>query len=336
METPSITYLTPEDVQKAILPYETVCQLVESVFVEHGNKRFQMPPKPSIDPDEKTFAHIMPGYLPKYKALGLKYVMGWFDNPAKNLPSLGGLIILNDLETGLPNAIIDLVWINNVRTAAVTALAIKYLASKNSEVLGIIGTGIQARQHVAMLNEVAPDIKTVNIYDVNREVAEKFKEDAEKLTRFDIKLCDSAEEAISTADIIVTITGKLKEKIIYHLEWVKSGALVLPVHAFGWDPRLLHQADLLVFDDYLQSINFLDHHGNPYSPLPENHCELGQIVTGQKPGRTDDKQVIIDFNIGLALNDIRIAPVVLEKAMEMGLGTKLPYNVTATPVPLTS
>jgi ornithine cyclodeaminase/alanine dehydrogenase len=335
METPSIMYLTPEDIQKARLPYETICQLVESVFIEHGNNRFQMPPKPSIHPYDNTFVHIMPGYLPKFKALGLKYVMAWFDNPAKNLPSLGGVIILNDLETGLPNAIMDTAWISNVRTAAVTALSIKYLAPKNAEVLGIVGTGIQARQHVALLNEVAPDIKTINIYDINREVADKFKEDAEKLTRFNINLCYSAEKAISASDIVVTMTGIIKKKT-YLLDWVKSGTLVLPVHAGGWDPQLLHRADLLIFDDYLQCKNFFGSPGCQYYPLPENYCELGQIVTGQKPGRTDDKQLIVNINLGLSLNDIRIAPVVLEKAMEMGLGTKLPYNVKATPIPLSA
>ena len=333
MITPSIMYLTPEDVQEVGLPYETVCHLVESVFVEHSNNRFEMPAKTAMHPYDNTFVHIMPGYLPKFESLGCKYIMAWFDNPKKDLPSLGGLIVLNDLATGLPMAIMDTSWISNVRTAAVTAIAIKYLARRNAEVLGIVGTGLQARQHAALLNDVAPNIKTLVVYDINPEVAQEFKKDVEKYTRFNVNLCHSAEEAIKSADIVVTITGMLKPKT-YLLDWVQTGTLVLPVHAGGWDPKLLHRADLLIFDDYLQCKSFFGNPGGQYYPLPEDYCQLGEIVSGQKEGRIDDNQVIVNINLGMSLHDIRIAPIILDKAIDMGLGTKLPYNVKATRIPL--
>ena len=96
----------------------------------------------------------------------------------------------------------------------------------------------------------------------------------------------------------------------------------------------LHRADLLVFDDYEQMYSFHGKPGGQYHPFPEETVELGRIVAGLEQGRTSDDQLIVDFNIGIALHDIAIAPIVYQRAIEKGLGTPFNYNPSLTPVPL--
>jgi ornithine cyclodeaminase/alanine dehydrogenase-like protein (mu-crystallin family) len=197
----------------------------------------------------------------------------------------------------------------------------------------IVGAGMQSRQHVEMLNETAPSLEKIQVYDLNSATAEKFKRDVEAGTRFKVEIKDSAEAAIKGSQVIITATTML-EKSIFLSQWVENGSLVLPVHSGGWDPKIMHRADLLVFDDYEQMYSFHGKPGGKYYPFPENHTNLGRIVAGLEKGRTSDDQLVVDFNLGMALHDMAIAPVVYEKLTKKNLGMSLPYNPSFTPIPL--
>ena len=315
-------FLSQEDVLAVGLSMQEIINTIETVFREHGSKRFENPPKPGIHPKENAFIHAMPGYLPNLKAAGLKWVSSYPSNMNFNLPAVMGVMILNDVDTGRPLALLDCRWITAVRTAAVSAVAAKYLANKSSKVIGIVGAGTQGRYNLLAIKEVFMDLQTVRVFDTNEHVLASFVRIMEEETSLPITAVASPEQAIINSDIIVTATGKL-DRPIYQESWVKPGALVLPVHHRGWENALLHKADKFVCDDWPQLQNAYKEVGGFDGLLPPLTAELGEIVNSLKPGRENESERIVDFNYGLAIEDVALASSIYKKAKNNGLGITL-------------
>ena len=189
--------------------------------------------------------------------------------------------------------------------------------------LGIVGTGVQGRYHLLSLKEVLPRLKEVKIFDTSESVLAEFIAFAQEQTPFNITTCSSARETIEGADVIVTATGHLEERV-YKADWVKDGALVLPVHTRGWEQVMLKEAEKFVVDDFEQFNKALGGRDGYYSPLPGLYAELGEIVVGKKPGRENSTERIINLNFGMAIHDVLMATKVLERARAKGSGLMLP------------
>ena len=123
-----------------------VIRAVEEVFVEKGNGRVEMPPKPGIHPLPDAFIHAMPAYIPKMGAAGMKWVSGFPQNMSKKLPYISGLLILNDPQTGVPISVMDCTWITAKRTGA-PRRSPPNTARANSVTVAILGCGVQGQQH---------------------------------------------------------------------------------------------------------------------------------------------------------------------------------------------
>ncbi len=143
-----LLYLSRADVINVNLDIERIIELVELAFHEKGNRRVEMPPKPGIHTQPDAFIHAMPAYIPALESAGIKWVSGYPANQALGLPYISGLLILNSLETGIPYAVMDCVWITAYRTAAATAIAAKYLANPDSRTAGILACGVQGRTNL--------------------------------------------------------------------------------------------------------------------------------------------------------------------------------------------
>ena len=323
MKKVEFLYLSQKDVVDVGLTMKDAISVVEAVLTEHGLQQFENPPKPGIHTIDGAFIHAMPGFLPRKKAAGMKWVSGYSDNFQYSLPSIMGLIILNDPDTGQPVAVMDGGYITALRTAAVSGVSAKYLAAENDGCIGIVGTGVQGRYNLLSLTEVLPRVEDVKIFDTNQSVLEEFLTAAKNQPALNITTCASAREVIEGADVIVTATGHLEARV-YQEKWVKDGALVLPVHTRGWEQAMLNQADKLVIDDWEQFNKALGGSDGYYSPLPEMYAELGEIVVGKKPGRENSTERIINFNFGMAIHDVCMATEVLKRARAEGIGMMLP------------
>jgi ornithine cyclodeaminase/alanine dehydrogenase len=316
-------YLSQKDVVAAGLTMKDAISIVEAVLTEHGLQQFENPPKPGIHTIDGAFIHAMPGFLPRKKAAGMKWVSGYSDNFQYSLPSIMGLIILNDPTTGQPIAVMDGGYITALRTAAASGVSARYLAAEDAACIGIVGTGVQGRYHLLSLMEELPQLSDVKIYDTNQSVLEAFIAAAKEYPALNIMTCSSAREVIEGADVIVTATGHLEERV-YQEKWVKGGALVLPVHTRGWEQAMLSRAEKFVVDDFQQFNRALGGSDGYYSPLPELYAELGEIVVGKKPGRENSTERIINLNFGMAIHDVCMATEVLERARAKGIGMMLP------------
>ncbi len=323
MHQVEFVYLSRQDVIDVGISMPEAINIAEAVLREHGRKRFENPPKPGLHPQPDAFIHAMPGYLPVMKAAGLKWVSGYSGNFKYGLPNIMGLMILNDPATGRPLAVMDCSWITQIRTAAVSAVAAKYLAIKNAQKVGIVGAGIQGRANALALKEVLPQMGLLKVYDINDQASQQFVTDMCKRLPFKVEKTDSAQSVIQGADVIVTATGKLT-KPIFKRKWVQKGALILPVHTGGWEKDTPGRVDKFIVDSWDQFSQAQKKAGGYYKSLPGLYAELGEIVAGLKAGRESTEEQIIDHNYGLAIQDVALAKEIYLRAINKGLGTVLP------------
>jgi ornithine cyclodeaminase/alanine dehydrogenase len=289
------------------------------MFIEKGNRRVEMPPKPAIHTNGDAFLHAMPAFIPKFNSAGMKWVGGYPENYKHGLPYITGLLVLNDVETGVPYAVMDCTWITAIRTAAATALTAKYLAHPDSDTLAILGCGVQGRFNLETLNEVLP-LSKVKAYDVSEENARRFADEMRSRFDQDIEIVDNPQDAVNGADVIVTAGPFLMDpKPVIPYSWIKAGALVCPLDLDSYvKPDVFIHSDFLCTDD-LNQFNHFKANGL-FRTCPESIAQLCDVVTGAIAGRENDDQIISAILIGLALEDMAVAPLVYRKATERNFG----------------
>jgi ornithine cyclodeaminase/alanine dehydrogenase len=316
-------YLSRADVEAVALDMRTIIGLLERAFREKGEGRVEMPPKPGIHPRPDAFIHAMAASIPGMNAAGLKWVAGYPANPARGLPYVSGLLILNDVETGLPHAVMDCTWITGHRTGAATALSARYLARPESSTVAILACGVQGRTHLEAL-AVAFPLCRAYAYDTRRETQDRYAREMSLKLGLEVTGVDEPRQAVEAADIVVTSGPILKQpKPTIGRDWLQPGAFASAVdYDSYWTADALAQLDRVATDDHEQ---FRYYRGLGYfAATPEPYADLGELVTGRKPGRQSPAERTMAMNLGLALDDMAVAPEILRRAQQAGLGTWLP------------
>ena len=319
-----LLYLSQADVEAVGLTMAEIIDLLETAFQEKGAGRVEMPPKPGIHPGEgDNFIHAMPAYIPAMNSAGIKWVSGFPENQKRGLPYITGLLILNDPETGIPLSVMDCVWITAMRTAAATAVAARQLARSDSSVLGILGCGVQGRTNTQALQVLFP-LERVMAYDVKPEAVQSFAQWVS--TRLDLEVVpvDQPRQAVTGCDLVVTAGPILKRPhATIQTGWLDEGAFASLVDFDSyWHPAALKEADKFCTDDLDQ----LEHYRQVgyFQNIPPVHADLGELVTGKKPGRKTAGERTMACNLGLAMDDMAVAPTLYQHAREQGIGTWLP------------
>ena len=253
MAEQKILYLSRADVETVSLPMKEIIDLLEKAFLEKGNERVEMPPKPGIHTMPDAFIHAMPAYIPSMHSAGIKWVSGYPENFKRGLPYISGLMILNDVETGIPYAVMDCAWITAMRTGAASALSAKYLARSDSETVGILACGVQGRTNLEALACLFP-IRRVYAYDVLREVQEKFVADMKDQFDFELIGVNQPKQAVVESDLVVTSGPILKHPTpIIERDWLRPGAYGSAVDFDSyWTEGALAQMDRISTDDHVQ------------------------------------------------------------------------------------
>ncbi len=322
MKDLKLLYLSQEDVRTVGLDIKTIIELLEKAFHEKGVGKVEMPPKPGIHTQPDAFIHAMPAYIPSLRSAGIKWVSGYPANQSKGLPYITGLLILNDVETGVPLAIMDCVWITAYRTAGATALAAKYLARPDSETIGIIACGVQGRTNLEALAALF-SVKKVYAYDIDGDVQHRYVEEMGELLGLDITGVDKPSDAVRESDLIVT-SGPILKKPTPTIErgWMKEGAFGSAVDFDSyWAPEAMAQMDKISTDDHAQFDYYRSQGYFQHTPAP--YADLGEIVAGTTSTRDSDHERILAINLGLAIDDMAVAPEIYRRAKELGVGTWL-------------
>jgi ornithine cyclodeaminase/alanine dehydrogenase len=323
MTSPQILYLSRADVEAVALDIRTIIDLLETAFQDKGFGRVEMPPKPGIHTQPDAFIHAMPAFIPAARSAGIKWVSGYPENFKRGLPYISGLLILNDVETGLPYAIMDCTWITAYRTGAASALAAKYLARPESQVAGILACGVQGRTNLTALAALFP-LQRVYAYDILPEVQERYVREMGAILDLEIIGVGDPRVAVQESDLVVTSGPILMHPTpTIEPDWLKPGAFASAVDFDSyWQPAALAQVDKLSTDDhdqfqYYRSVGYFQGTPNPYA-------DLGEIAAGSKPGRERPDERTLAMNLGLALDDMAVAPEIYRRAVEKHLGTWLP------------
>ena len=318
-----LLYLSRADVEQVDLDMQTVINLLEQAFMEKGRGKVEMPPKPGIHTMPDAFIHAMPAFIPSLKSAGIKWVSGYPDNYKHGLPYISGLLILNNAETGIPYAVMDCTWITAYRTGAASALAAKYLARPESETAAILACGVQGRTNLEAL-ACAFKLKKAYAYDVLPDVQETYVREMSNKLRLDIVGVKQPAEAVKAADLIVTSGPILKHPTpTIERDWVKPGAYASAVDFDSYfSGAAMAQMARISTDDhaqfqYYKSVGY-------FQQTPEPYADLGELVAGLKPGRQSPDERTMAINLGLAMDDMAVAPTIFKLAKERGLGMVLP------------
>jgi ornithine cyclodeaminase/alanine dehydrogenase-like protein (mu-crystallin family) len=317
-----VLYLSKRDVESLNISIPEIIDRLEMMFIEKAARRVEMPPKPAIHTHGDAFLHAMPAFIPELRSAGMKWVGGYPENYKRGLPYITGLLVLNDIETGVPYAIMDCTWITAVRTAAATALTAKYLARQGSNTLAILGCGVQGRYNLETLNEIF-QLSKVKVYDISAEISSRYEKNMRKRFDVNIEVAENPQAAVKDANIIVTAGPFLMNPTpVISYDWIKPGALVCPLDLDSYvKPDVFIKSDFLFSDDLNQFNQFKSN--GLFQSCPENIAEVCDVIAGNISGRTNDQQIITAINIGLALEDMAVAPLIYERATKKCIGVWL-------------
>jgi len=323
-----IRLMTMAEVEQT-LSMPRVLQLVEQAFMERGKGRAQMPPKSYVFFSRHNGdLRVMPAYLEELNEAGVKLVNVHPDNPSKHgIATVLATILLFDPDTGTPVCIMDGTLVTAMRTAAASGVAVKYLARKDSRVLGVLGAGGQSLRQVEAMQEVL-NLGEVRVFDVVEARANQLALTIEERFGVSARGAGTAEEMAKGADVIVTVTPSSTP--LLQADWIAPGTHISAIGADApgkqeLDPALLLRAKVVI-DDWEQA----SHSGEINVPVEKGmltqaniHADIGELVAGLKAGRTSDSEITVFDSTGLAIQDVITAWEAYRVAMEKSLGTEI-------------
>lgn len=320
--------LTEQHVQ-GLLPMTDLIAAMESALARFSAKDVVQPVRTvlSVGPTQAFFG-LMPAYIAEPPRLGAKLVTVFNQNIERGLPSHLATILLLDPDTGALLAVMDGRYITEARTAAVSAVSARYLARPDAAVLAIIGTGVQARSHLEALAEVRP-LRDVRVWSPQAKSRERFVAEMTNHVAVPLREEATAEAAVRGADVVVLVTASPAP--VLDSAWVADGAHVISVGACRpdqreMDPALVARASLFVDSRAAALVESGDVvMGITEGRFTAEHVrgELGELVLGRVPGRNSHSEITVFKSLGMAVEDVVAADLVLRRAIETGAGTEL-------------
>jgi len=299
---------------------------VREAYIAFAKGRVKMPPVMHLDVSQYNGeVDIKSGYIEDLGLIGTKIASGFYDNYKLGLPPGIAVIILMDLKTSIPVAIMDGTYVTAYRTGAAGAVAAKVLARKDSKIIGVVGAGTQARMQILALREVF-SIKEIKVWDINTTWRDRYVEEMSEQLKIPIEPVEDIKDAVIEADIIVTVTPSRKALVMK--EWIQEGVHINAIGADGpgkqeLDPFIVKRADKVVVDSLNQCriIGEIQHAlADGLITEDDVYAEIGQILIGEKKGRETNEEITLFDATGLAAQDIAAANIVFKQAKEKGIG----------------
>lgn len=322
-----IRILTEAELRAAVgLDLSTV-DVVERAFAALAGGEVVMPPVLSMDlPAANGEVDVKTAYIPGFDGFAIKVSPGFFDNPKLGLPSLNGLMILFSATTGLVQALfLDNGYLTDIRTAAAGAVAARHLAPSRVQTAGVIGTGVQARLQMQAAHLVRP-FERLLVWGRDGAKAQACAEDLAELMGIEVLPVSDPAHLVAQSQLVVTTTPARTP--VLRAEWLHPG---LHITAMGSDqhgkneidPKALAAADLYVADRVSQTeimgeLRSAHEAGLWQGGIP---AELGQVITGDAPGRRSDDDITIADLTGTGAQDTAIASHVFQMLQDSPSGT---------------
>jgi len=315
---PGVLVLDKGEVDE-LLSMKEALEAIERSFRLEAEGKAIMPPKLYLDlPQYHGDFRAMPAYIDGIA--GIKWVSVYPHNSERHLPSVIATIVLSDPNTGHPLAFMDGTYITSIRTGAAGGVAVKYLARRDSSIIGMVGAGIQAKTQLMAIAEVLPKIEEVKVFDIFKEASIKYAKEMGAKLGIKLRPVKTIEEA-TEADIVVTTTPSTKPVVMK--KHIKPGTHINAIGADAKGKEELEASILLNAKVVVDDVEQASHSGEINVPLSDGlitagiiYGTLGEVVAHFKKGRENDKEITIFDSTGLAIQDIICAKLVYEKARE--------------------
>lgn len=310
------TIITLDQIQSALRQIDLL-PLIEQGFVEYSKGRVVVPPVGEmLFEDPPGDVHIKYGYIKDGPYYVIKVASGFYQNPEIGLPSSQGLMLLFHQKTGvLASILLDDGFLTDIRTAAAGAAAARCLAPSTVDCIGILGAGTQARVQLQHLCAVTPCRKAV-VWTPDAAELEPYRTSFDS-SEMQIEYSADPTEVGARCNLIVTTTPSTRP--LLRPDDIRPGTHITAVGSdtaqkTELDPAILEMADTVVVDSLPQS----ESRGEVFRAVEAGAIsrntvlELGAVIVGNPPGRTDDKQITVCDLTGVAVQDLQIARAVYE------------------------
>ena len=321
----SVLVLSEHDVRQ-LLDMESCIEAMTEVLASLARGDLHQPLRSiARPPGADTLLGLMPSYRGgSSPAYALKVIVVVPTNPARGLDTHMGGVLLHDGETGKLVALVNASPITEIRTAAVSGVATRALARSDARRVAILGAGAQARGHVHAMRAVLDDPE-IRIWARRQEAAEELASET------DASVADSIKTALLGADVVCTTTAATEPIVEKH--WLAPGAHVNAVGSCFPTTRELDTetvAESSFFTDRRESC--LNEAGDFLLAAAEGavgpghiQAELGEVLAGMHPGRESEDELTVFESLGIAVEDLASAELVVRRARERGVGTEVEF-----------
>lgn len=320
-------FLSQDDLIKlGLLNLREMLELNEQAIVDYYQKKIIYPGFHYVwvRKDSKNRLKSMPLASPEKQVAHHLWVAYFPENPERfGVQNVTGIEVLNDSETGVPFAVMDGTAITNLRVGLMAGVGAKYLARENAEVLGFIGTGMQARNILLAMRLVRPKIRQVRLAAKTRQEIDAFINDMKHhIPDLDFYVAKDMEDAVGPADIKVTATSA--QHPLLKKAWIRPGDLY--VHVAGWEDEydVVTSADKVVVDDWVkvrdchtQTITRM--HDEGLFKESDIYAEIPEIILGKKKGRESTKEFIY-YDFTNQCGELYMANLLYKRSLEKKIG----------------
>ncbi|HLW94250.1 MAG TPA: ornithine cyclodeaminase family protein [Solirubrobacteraceae bacterium] len=310
------------------LPMGECIEAMAAVLAALARKEAEMPLRSVLRAEGSSgFFGMMPAYRGgSDPAYSIKAVCIFPGNPSRGLDSHQGVVVLFDGETGVPSAVLNASAVTAIRTAAVTALATRLLAREDARTLAILGSGVQARAHVEALMHARP-FQTVRIFSPTTEHANALAEAAAETQSTTFEVAPDARSAVEGADVVVTATSS-REPVLER-DWLAPGTHVNAIGASVPSAREIDTATVAAAELFTDSRVSISNEAGEFrlaieegsiAGLEHVRAELGEVLVGTHPGRSEAEAITLFRSLGLGVEDLAAAELALANARRAGGG----------------
>ena len=320
-------FLNKEDIRKSV-DLNDMMNKIEEAYRIYGEGRFYMPHRPTVVHNNKTLLY-MPCFLED--SFGTKILTSFPDNARIGLPSLDGLMLMNDYETGAPVAMLDGQSVTAYRTGAVGGVAMRHLSRLDCHSVGIVGAGTQGF-YQALYACVVRDIHKVYVFNhSNRDLSDYISklEKAINNPQVEVIRCDKIEDVVKGSDIICTTTPSELPVLPDDVEALR-GKCIIAVGSFKPTMREVPNAIWELVDNVYTELPFAcEESGDLSQPIAEGYLKVEDVrymneYLASEANRNElTKKTTYFKSVGMGLFDVCIANQMLKMAKEKGIGQKI-------------
>ena len=329
MTTPPLRYLSAADVVAAMPPLDERLSLAKKTMRALGRDA-QLPAKIGVEPRQPgSVGHAMPALLRGSSPdgaddlMGMKWIVGFPENPARGLPTYSALVLLNDPLTGVPIAVMDAGTITAARTPAVSGVALKLFAApvdSTAPRVALLGAGVQARGHLPVIGRLLPGTR-LRIADLDRSRAEDLAKEAAATDGIaQVQVVETIQAAVEGADVVVSAVSFGPEHQTLKPAWLTPHCCFVAIDYDMQAPAVLAHEAFFATDERDQFMATRAA-GGEFVGFPAPEATLGECL--REPRSRPSGRVLV-CHLGVGLADVVFASAILRRAEQLGLGIILP------------